>query len=95
MEIHKMLALSTGHLTRETRGLLDQAANPHRQTMAYKMPVTFMKDEYGWFVHVAEDTPLCPTDLEACLHLARHKHCGWIMFDRDVDPIEVLPTFED
>lgn len=92
MEFHKMLALSTGHLTRETIALLEIQASG-KPTPYFEMPVAYAKRDYGWFVHVADNTPDCPTDLEACLHLAKSQGCNWIMFDRDVETIEQLVVF--
>lgn len=82
--IEAMLVLSTAHLT-------DATCNTYLATDGV---FACLKQDYGWFVHVADDAPAdLPTDLEACFHLARSQGCDWIMFDRDAPAIEQLPEF--
>lgn len=53
MEIHKMLCLSTAHLTFSTRTLLEQDELPGS--------IFFPKDIHGWFMHVPEQQLLQDT----------------------------------
>ena len=93
MEKHNMLALSTGHITRETADLMD--INRIGGVVLYN------KDAAGWFVHIPDsgldfdelEDGECPADLYRCMKYARDNGCDWIMFDCDVETIEDLPVY--
>lgn len=82
--IEPMLVLSTAHVTEHTcNTFLPQWQGP-----------AWQKGGYGWFLYVVDNTDELPTDLEACLHLARSRGCFWVMLDRDAPAIIQLPTFD-
>ena len=93
MEIHKMLCLSTAHLTFSTRTLLERDELP--------CTIFFPKDSHGWFVHVPEQQQLqdalieAPTDVRECLTLACARGLQWLMFDSDGPTLSELPLYEE
>ena len=93
MEIHKMLCLSTAHLTFSTRTLLERDELP--------CMISFPKDTHGWFVHVPEQQLLkdalieAPTDVRECLTLACARGFQWLMFDSDGPTLSELPLYEE
>jgi len=93
--IEKMLTLSTAHVTADTAAQLDDRLHQMLGTAPF---ICFQKDDYGWFVHVpAVPDPRheqIPPDLNACMAMARAEGCTWLMFDRDADPVEGLPTYD-
>ena len=63
-EISKVLVLSTGHLRRKTRDLLDDAYTADRlldlhqiagRRRCIDLPIFYPKGDYGWFVNVPGD----------------------------------------
>lgn len=89
MEVLKMLALSTSHLTSDTA---DDINYDNIDGL-----IRYRKDEYGWFVYVPEENWEFhdhPADIYDCLVFARKNGFDWIMFDRDVEPIDELPVYE-
>ena len=93
MEIHKMLCLSTAHLTFSTRTQLEQDDLPGT--------IFFPKDSHGWFVHVPEQQLLnealygAPQDVRDRLPLASSRGLQWLMFDSDGPPLGGLPLYEE
>lgn len=105
LEIHKMLALSTSHLSERTcneyllaatRDLLNGAS---ADSLIVPSVIAYEKRDYGWFVWVpenpadseGEDIPL---ELRSAIHVARVHGCGWVMFDRDAPVIDELPHYD-
>ncbi len=95
LEIHKMLAVSTGNVEESTWDWLNRYSNslPNRVS---ECPITvYSKSEYGWFIPIVEregkdepemcNNPLVPLDLRKVIKYAQDKNCTWIMFDRDAD----------
>ena len=83
--IEPMLVLSTAHFTEPTCTLF---------LPAYAGPA-WPKGDYGWFVYVPEDVDgELPSDLTACLALARQKGAFWMMFDRDEAQIDDVPAYD-
>lgn len=94
-EIAKMMVLSTAHLSEET-------CTVYVSNIALGLTegsiVAYEKGEYGYFVHVPEDPadsekPDVPLELRSAMHVARLAGCQWIMFDRDGDTVDNLPTY--
>lgn len=91
MERHNMLGLCTSHVDDETRVLLDNELIKG---------VTVYDKKFGWFIPVPEGLELeeieetCPECLYKCFNFAEKNGFDWIMFDRDVEPIDDLPTYE-
>lgn len=89
MEIHRMLALSTAHLSQATL---------EKGTDAFQLVTAFEKGEYGWFVYVPEQQLLeelvegLTEDVANCIRYAAAQDMQWIMFDRDVDVIDQLAS---
>lgn len=95
LEIHKMVALSTGHLTAATAQLFEDVEAAANAMNREKLPVFYPKGEWGWFVYVGEDAgEPYPDDLKAILDFARRKGCDWIMFDSDAGLVDCLPTYD-
>lgn len=95
MEKHTMLALSTGHITKETGNLMD--ANQFEQVILYP------KNPFGWFVYIPEASEFdelkdsdCPEDLYLCMKYALDNGCDWLMIDCGVDINEApeLPVYD-
>lgn len=88
IEITKMLALSTAHLTEQTCN----SYLPGWEGPAYK------KGEYGWFVPIFDDcvesVEPAASDLKECMLKAIAEGCDWLMFDRDVDTIDDLKVYD-
>lgn len=97
LETHRMLALSTGHLTCETAQLMTRLAGTST-VFEEGLPIYYEKGEYGFFVPVPDDPQdipsTCPTDLEACMHFAIAHGFTWLMFDRDADQVPGLTSYE-
>lgn len=90
-EIHKMLCLSTAHVSRETA---DDFENPVGMGT---LPIFYEKREYGWFVVVSKDVETdkdYPADIVEVLAYARARGCTWIMLDQDGPVIDGLRTWE-
>lgn len=88
--IRKLLDISTGHVSKETRDLLNEGegGSPH---------IWAIPHEYGWFVRAhdeAEDLAQTPDDLVTVMRYAKQLDCDWIKFDCDADFVEELPMFE-
>lgn len=96
MEIHRMLVISTSHVSRETARLIDHHVEQGVSSASLGIPVTFGKGDYGWFVNVPEGELdwQCPSDLKDVLTFARCHKCEWIMFDRDADVLPYPPAFD-
>ena len=96
--IRRFLDLSTGHLTAETRMLLDLICEEQKRgditSWASCTP-------FGWFLwaHDEEsDLSEFPADLQACMRKAQEVGCDYILFDRDASPAGAslgLPFYED
>lgn len=83
-EIHRMLTLSTGHITKETSILLD---NDKMEVVAYR------KDDYGWFVTCWNLDGTLPDDLRACAEYAEKNECDWLCLDCDGSVVDDLPAY--
>lgn len=85
-EIRSFLTLSTAHITQLTGDRLS----------------TNMGDicvggtiDYGWFIYADyENNGAIPDDLWGVMVYARANDCDYILFDRDADCIEYLPTWD-
>lgn len=91
--LHKVLELSTAHLTAETREFVDQCA-----TTAASNVTAFRKEDfgahYGWWVFCC-DTDDVPEDLRRCVQYADANNAAWIEFDNDGPVYAELPVYED
>lgn len=87
MEKHSMLALSTTHITENTRNALDNNAisdivSYNKDGLGYFIPICLNLEEY--------ENSECPADLYSCIRYAISHGFNWIMFDRDVEPTPEL-----
>lgn len=100
MNIEHMLVLSTGHLSNVVARTLDMICNPELMNTTAEWPlrhlVIYPKGEYGWIIYILDDTNVdeLPESLRACVQLAKANNCRWLMFDRDEDTIDELPTYD-
>lgn len=85
--IEPMAALSTAHLTSETR----------RKLADKELSVHAYPNEYGGFVHVGNPFENDPTepDLAQVFEAARRARLVWLKFDSDAGVVEGLPTYDD
>lgn len=88
MEICKLMTLSTGHLTRKTRQQLRTDPND------LDVPV-YPKGEYGWFLYPGENIEGLPSDICACIELARQNGCSVLCFDSDGPITPNLPDYSN
>lgn len=90
-EIEKILTLSTHNISEGTAEWLDSQLYNKEQVLT-----VYSKKEYGWFVPVYSSVleKTIPEDLMKIAKYALDLGCQWIMFDRDVDVNEELPSFE-
>lgn len=89
IETHKLLVLSTGHLTSpETRATLDAGFD--------QWPCSGGRTAYGWFCYAHDENcgDTIPPDLWACMVFARTAGCQYILFDMDAEQIDALPWVE-
>jgi hypothetical protein len=99
LEIAKMLVLSTSHLTEKTAKALEEAAEELPPFCTINWAPTFTRDE-GYVWYVGEENPVVaagnsyPEEFAALFSLAMENGCNWLMFDRDGDTVDNLPTYE-
>lgn len=86
MEISKILTVSTAHINKSTRELLDQDVYEAWQVIAYP------KGDYGWFIYAVEAGG-APPDLAMAMQYVKQNGCDWLCLDQD-GPIEDLPIYE-
>ena len=103
LEISKVLTISTGHIREETAVMLERVAERYTDL---DVPVVYKKGEYGYIVHISEDSfstedgeAVCghedvPADLRNCMLLAYRNGCDWLCLDRDGALLKNLPVFE-
>ena len=86
-EIHRVLVCSTAHVTEDEAQILDTSGYQQR--------------EYGWLLWVKEepDSPSVPEiidlspGLQGAIDAARSLGCAYLMFDRDGETLDGLPTY--
>lgn len=97
LETHKMLVLSTAHLTEKTAKAIEEAAEELPPFCTIDWAPSFMRAE-GWIWYVGEENPVVtrpfPDEFAALFSLAMENGCTWLMLDRDADPADNLPTYE-
>jgi len=83
-EIHKILVLSTAHITEETSEWLIEEG--------------YTNDEYGFWLYCKSDSmlksPEVPSELKKVLIFAASKDCAYVKLDRDGDTVSGLNTFD-
>lgn len=95
-----ILDISTGHVSLPSRAWLDEQAAislAFRHEDDERPVATIAGFGYGWFMtaHPPEGAlELMPDDIKAALQHARNVGCDYVVFDRDADSVEELPTFE-
>ena len=88
--IRAFLDLSTAHLSAATCRIL----NSYEGVTAYETP-------YGWLWSVPEQDAAelahdgdWPSELLPIAQLARAHGCDYVLFDRDAEQTEMLPTYD-
>lgn len=85
-DVSYVIALSTLHLTKETKDKLDNDT--------LEEVVFYEKNGYGWFVYAGSPvTTATPEDLRECMEYATAKGIDWIMFDADALTNRNLPIY--
>lgn len=93
-EFHKLVVLSTGHLTAATAKMLEEKPNPDWPFAGGRYA------DYGWFVYAhdedagAEDHRI-PEDLFSIMTWARRHGAAYVLLNCDGDRIEALPWFAE
>lgn len=93
MEIHKMLTLSTSHISKETAQLFDAFELPFDLCIYDKRAGL---DHYGWFLtdwSLSQGMNI-PHDLFACFRVAEENGCDWLCLDCDGEVLKHLPVYE-
>lgn len=89
-QVRKFLELSTVNLPQETAQAIEAGTFG-------KKPI--MSNEHGWLFHVPSAPGWLP-DAVTCVHfiaimsLAIDAGCDYVLFDKDVEPVDWLPAFE-
>lgn len=82
--IHRMLDISTAHLSPESIQLLDAVKEGRNKECSL---VLFDKGGYGYIIPIVDgdetDNSDLPDDLQDVIHFAKNLGCTWIMFDGD------------
>jgi hypothetical protein len=90
LEINRMLALSTAHLSPHT-------CNALLPKLEAEIPV-WPKGEYGWFIYASLEigalTEPLPADLQETILYAKAQGCDYLMFDRDWPETDQLRTYD-
>lgn len=95
------LDLSNHHVSLATSFWLRQQGLRAAQVESDADPfpaITLGATPYGWFIYVPTveklQAPDIPPDLKAVLEYAHAKGFSYLLFDRDAELIEELPTFD-
>lgn len=89
--MHKMLDVSTGHITKETSEWLSAQARTKNSVDL----IVYEKGGNGFFVLVLNvEASAIPPDMASILNLASRCECDWIMLDSDGNVIKALDYFE-
>lgn len=98
MSIRKMLDMSSGHLTRTTRELLDEWASPinHAEADVSTCPALMGITDFGGIMIATEQDKenSYPADLIACFYYAQDLGCDFILFVHDGDHLLDLPFYD-
>lgn len=93
-EVQSFIALCTSHLTKETADYL--TVTNHEDWPYAGGPYA----GYGWFFYAHDENnsligeQSIPADLWAVMTYARKQGCSYVLFDRDADTTEELPTYD-
>jgi hypothetical protein len=102
MSIEKMMCLSTGHVTQQTAEDIGSLFNLGVPPKWAQRMVAYPHGEYGWLICIAGDTvdhidlvnDGVPEELYGVMKHAHAHDCEWILFDRDAELIDELPSFD-
>lgn len=99
MSIRQFIEISTSHVSEQTGEWLNAegliAADFHNNATIYA-EVNMASTHFGWFLYCDEDVDAldCPDDLKAVMRWVRAQGLEYVLFDRDADQVEGLPTFD-
>ena len=94
-QIEPMLAISTGHISKETAERLTN--------LSIEGVIAYYHGDHGWLISVPdvgwsgldENVPLLVhDDLYQCMKMAQARGCCWLLLDGDAAAIEGLDTYE-
>ena len=86
--VRRFLDLSSAHLSRKDRALLDACAGHDAgELLCATTP-------YGWFVFACEERPQISDTLWALFQEARQHGCEYLLFDRDAASLDGFPVFD-
>ena len=86
--VRRFLDLSSAHLSRKDRALLDACAGHDAgELLCATTP-------YGWFVFACEERPQISDTLWALFQEARQHGCEYLLFDRDAATLDGFPVFD-
>ena len=88
--VRKVYECSTAHLPEETAQAIDTGRFA-------RSPV--MRNDFGWLFSVPETLADLPDEVscepfKAVIALAMDAGCDYVLFDRDVPPVDYLPVFD-
>ncbi|NKX37329.1 hypothetical protein HGG70_05195 [Rhodobacteraceae bacterium R_SAG4] len=86
--IERILVLSTAHMSEEESKLFEETQH---------MLIPAFKRDEGFIFHTST-VGICYDKLSPgwaqIYQIATERNCAWIMFDRDADVIDGIPTFD-
>jgi len=94
--IHKMLDVSTAHLSNATLKWLGEQADSEDPNGL----IVYAKSVYGFFIPIIDDDDSLsednnfPDDLRKVIEFAQSQECNWIMIERDAISIPNLPIVD-
>lgn len=95
-----ILDISTGHVSFPSRAWLEEQSAislAYRAETDERPVATIAGFGYGWFMtaHPPEGArEVIPADINRILEYARAEQCDFVVFDRDADTVDELPSFE-
>lgn len=97
LEIAQILTISSKHLARETKELLDDSVDDMEES---PMPPVYEKQGFGWFIACDPssdaETPwesIYPKDLVRVMKFAKEKGCFWLCIDVEGPLVKSLPIY--
>ncbi|APT60293.1 MAG: hypothetical protein DI601_24560 [Azospirillum brasilense] len=86
--VRSFLDLSTAHLSKEDRTLLDACAGHDTGEVLCAMT------PYGWFAFACEERPQISDTLWTLFQAARQRGCDHLLFDQDAPELDDFAVFD-
>lgn len=93
MEVHKMLVLTTAHITEKTADFLQNVGSADI-TGFVSHPFVYGFVVHWWPEQAEELNPVLPKDLQACIRFAQKHGCDYLMLDSDGEVMPELPEYD-